>query len=211
MTHPNLTIVEHPLVQHKLTLMRDRETSTAGFRRLLREISLLLAYEVTRDLPLTMRSIETPLTDMRSPALEGKKLALVSILRAGNGLLDGVLELIPSARVGYIGLYRDEATLQPVQYYAKLPAELGERVTIVLDPMLATGNSSAAAVKLLKEAGATDIRFLCLLAAPEGVRRMAEAHPDVRIVTAALDVRLNDKGYIVPGLGDAGDRMFGTK
>jgi uracil phosphoribosyltransferase len=211
MTHPNLTIVEHPLVQHKLTLMRDRETSTAGFRRLLREISLLLAYEVTRDLPLTMRSIETPLTDMRSPALEGKKLALVSILRAGNGLLDGVLELIPSARVGYIGLYRDEATLQPVQYYAKLPAELGERVTIVLDPMLATGNSSAAAVKLLKEAGATDIRFLCLLAAPEGVKRMAEAHPDVRIVTAALDKRLNDKGYIVPGLGDAGDRMFGTK
>jgi uracil phosphoribosyltransferase len=209
--HPNLTIVEHPLVQHKLTLMRDRETSTASFRRLLREISLLLAYEVTRDLPLTMRSIETPLTDMRSPALEGKKLALVSILRAGNGLLDGVLELIPSARVGYIGLYRDEATLQPVQYYAKLPAELGERVTIVLDPMLATGNSSAAAVKLLKEAGATDIRFLCLLAAPEGVARMAEAHPDVRIVTAALDKRLNDKGYIVPGLGDAGDRMFGTK
>jgi uracil phosphoribosyltransferase len=211
MTHPNLTIVEHPLVQHKLTLMRDRETSTAGFRRLLREISLLLAYEVTRDLPLTMRSIETPLTDMRSPALEGKKLALVSILRAGNGLLDGVLELIPSARVGYIGLYRDEATLQPVQYYAKLPAELGERVTIVLDPMLATGNSSAAAVKLLKEAGAIDIRFLCLLAAPEGVKRMADAHPDVRIVTAALDNRLNDKGYIVPGLGDAGDRMFGTK
>jgi uracil phosphoribosyltransferase len=211
MTHPHLTIVTHPLVQHKLTLMRDRETSTAGFRRLLREISLLLAYEVTRDLPLTMRSIETPLTDMQSPALEGKKLALVSILRAGNGLLDGVLELIPSARVGYIGLYRDEATLQPVQYYAKLPAELAERVTIVLDPMLATGNSSAAAVKLLKEAGATDIRFLCLLAAPEGVTRMAAAHPDVRIVTAALDRRLNDKGYIVPGLGDAGDRMFGTK
>jgi uracil phosphoribosyltransferase len=211
MTHPNLTIVEHPLVQHKLTLMRDRETSTAGFRRLLREISLLLAYEVTRDLPLTMRSIETPLTDMQSPALEGKKLALVSILRAGNGLLDGVLELIPSARVGYIGLYRDEATLQPVQYYSKLPAELAERVTIVLDPMLATGNSSAAAVTLLKEAGATDIRFLCLLAAPDGVARMAAAHPDVRIVTAALDKRLNDKGYIVPGLGDAGDRMFGTK
>jgi len=211
MSDPHLTIVAHPLVQHKLTLMRDRETSTAGFRRLLREISLLLAYEVTRDLPLTMRSIETPLTDMQSPALEGKKLALVSILRAGNGLLDGVLELIPSARVGYIGLYRDEATLQPVQYYAKLPAELAERVTIVLDPMLATGNSSVAAVTLLKEAGATDIRFLCLLAAPEGVARMAAAHPDVRIVTAALDKRLNDKGYIVPGLGDAGDRMFGTK
>lgn len=206
-----ITIVDHPLVQHKLTLMRDRETSTAGFRRLLREISLLLAYEVTRDLPMTSVEVETPLTRMRAPALEGKKLALVSILRAGNGLLDGVLELIPAARVGFIGLYRDEATLQPVQYYAKVPGELDARVTIVLDPMLATGNSSAAAVTLLKEKGAADIRFLCLLAAPEGVHRMAEAHPDVRIVTAALDERLNEKGYIVPGLGDAGDRMFGTK
>ena len=210
-TPDHLTIVEHPLIQHKLTLMRDRATSTAGFRQLLREISLLLAYEVTRDLPLTTVSIETPLTEMDAPVLKGKKLALVSILRAGNGLLDGVLELIPSARVGFIGLYRDEATLQPVQYYSKLPAELDERVTIVLDPMLATGNSSAAAVTLLKEAGATDIRFLCLLAAPEGVARMKAAHPEVRIVTAALDARLNDKGYIVPGLGDAGDRMFGTR
>ena len=206
-----LTVVEHPLIQHKLTLMRMRETSTASFRRLLREISLLLAYEVTRDLPMTSVEIETPLTRMDAPTLKGKKLVLVSILRAGNGLLDGVLELIPAARVGYIGLYRDEATLQPVQYYAKVPAELDERVTIVLDPMLATGNSSAAAVKLLKEKGATDIRFLCLLAAPEGVARMAEAHPDVPVVTAALDSHLNDKGYIVPGLGDAGDRMFGTK
>ena len=206
-----LTIVEHPLVQHKLTLMRERETSTAGFRQLLREISLLLAYEVTRDLPMTTRAIETPLTEMEAPCLKGKKLVLVSILRAGNGLLDGVLELVPSARVGFIGLYRDEATLQPVQYYAKVPHDLDARVTIVLDPMLATGNSSAAAVTLLKEKGATDVRFLCLLAAPEGVRRMAEAHPDVRIVTAALDSRLNEKGYIVPGLGDAGDRMFGTK
>jgi uracil phosphoribosyltransferase len=206
-----LTVVAHPLVQHKLTLMRDRETSTAGFRQLLREISHLLAYEVTRDLPLTTRTIETPLTAMEAPVLEGKKLALVSILRAGNGLLDGVLDLIPSARVGFIGLYRDEETLQPVQYYAKVPADLPERPVIVLDPMLATGNSSAAAVTLLKAEGATDIRFLCLLAAPEGVARMAAAHPDVPIVTAALDDRLNEKGYIVPGLGDAGDRLFGTK
>jgi uracil phosphoribosyltransferase len=207
----HLTIVEHPLIQHKLTLMRERDTSTASFRRLLREISLLLAYEVTRDLPLTMKSIETPLTEMEAPVLRGKKLVLVSILRAGNGLLDGVLELVPAARVGFIGLYRDEETLQPVQYYAKVPADLDERVTIVLDPMLATGNSSAAAVTLLKAKGATDIRFLCLLAAPEGVQRMADAHPDVPIVTAALDRHLNEKGYIVPGLGDAGDRMFGTK
>lgn len=208
---PHLTVVRHPLVQHKLTLMRERETSTAGFRQLLREISLLLAYEVTRDLPMTTRWIETPMTEMESPVLSGKKLALISILRAGNGLLDGVLELIPSARVGFVGLYRDEETLKPVQYYSKVPADLDERVVIALDPMLATGNSSVAAIDLLKEAGAKDIRFLCLLAAPEGVARMREAHPDVPIVTAALDKRLNEKGYIVPGLGDAGDRMFGTK
>jgi uracil phosphoribosyltransferase len=206
-----LTIVDHPLVLHKLTLMRDRETSTAGFRQLLREISLLLAYEITRDLPLTSKTVETPLAEMEAPVLKGKKLALISILRAGNGLLDGVLELVPSARVGFVGLYRDEATLQPVKYYSKVPADLDERVTIVLDPMLATGNSSVAAVDLLKEAGATDVRFLCLLAAPEGVRRMQDAHPDVPIVTAAVDRKLNDKGYILPGLGDAGDRMFGTK
>ncbi len=207
----HLTVVAHPLIQHKLTLMRESDTSTASFRQLLREISLLLAYEVTRDLPMTTKSIETPLTEMEAPVLKGKKLALISILRAGNGLLDGVLELIPSARVGYIGLYRDEATLKPVQYYDKVPADLDARVTIVLDPMLATGNSSVAAISLLKEKGATDIRFLCLLAAPEGVARMARAHPDVRVITASLDERLNDKGYIVPGLGDAGDRMFGTK
>lgn len=209
--HDHLTIVAHPLVAHKLTLMRARDTSTAGFRQLLREISLLLAYEITRDLPMTTRTIETPLMEMEAPVLKGKKLALVSILRAGNGLLDGVLELIPSARVGFVGLYRDEETLQPVQYYCKVPADLPERVVIALDPMLATGNSSAAAVTLLKEAGATDIRFLCLLAAPEGVARMRQAHPDVPIVTAALDRQLNEKGYILPGLGDAGDRMFGTK
>jgi uracil phosphoribosyltransferase len=177
----------------------------------LREISLLLAYEITRDLPMTTKAVETPLTEMEAPVLKGKKLALVSILRAGNGLMDGVLELIPSARVGFIGLYRDEATLQPVQYYSKLPQDMANRVAIAVDPMLATGNSSAAAIDLIKAAGARDIRFLCLLAAPEGVARMKEAHPDVRIVTAALDERLNEKGYIVPGLGDAGDRLFGTK
>lgn len=208
---PHLTVVEHPLVQHKLTLMRDKSTSTAGFRQLLREISLLLAYEITRELPVTTQRIETPLQPMDAPVLEGKKLALVSILRAGNGLMDGILELIPSARVGFVGLYRDPETLQPVQYYSKLPGGLEERMTIVVDPMLATGNSSAAAIDLIKQAGATNIRFLCLLAAPEGVARMKEAHPDVPVVTAALDERLNDHGYIVPGLGDAGDRMFGTK
>lgn len=206
-----LTVVTHPLVQHKLSLMRDKATSTSKFRQLLREISMLLAYEVTRDLPLTTERIETPLEPMDAPMLEGRKLALVSILRAGNGLLDGILELIPAARVGFVGLYRDPETLQPVQYYCKLPSELSERVTIVVDPMLATGNSSAAAVDLVKAQGATRVIFLCLLAAPEGVARMRAAHPDVRIVTAAVDSHLNDHGYIVPGLGDAGDRMFGTK
>ncbi|KNX42880.1 Uracil phosphoribosyltransferase [Roseovarius tolerans] len=207
----HLTIATHPLVQHKLTLMRKADTPTAQFRQLLREISQLLAYEVTRDLELTTARITTPLVEMDAPVLAGPKLALVSILRAGNGLLDGMLDLIPSARVGFIGLYRDEVTLKPVEYYAKLPAGLETRRTIVVDPMLATGNSSAAAVSMLKAKGARDIRFLCLLAAPEGVARMAQAHPDVPITTGALDERLNDKGYIVPGLGDAGDRMFGTK
>ncbi len=207
----HLTIVTHPLVQHKLSLMRDKTASTSSFRRLLREISMLLAYEVTRDLPLEARRIETPLGPMEAPVLAGRKLALVSILRAGNGLLDGILELIPAARVGFVGLYRDPETLQPVQYYCKLPAELENRVTILVDPMLATGNSSAAAVDLVKEAGAREVRFLCLLAAPEGVARMKAAHPDVPIVTGALDSHLNDHGYIVPGLGDAGDRMFGTR
>ncbi len=209
--YDHLTIVKHPLVQHKLTLMRDKNTSTAVFRQLLREISQLLAYEVTRELPMTTKRIETPLTEMDAPVLAGKKMALVSILRAGNGLLDGVLELIPSARVGFVGLYRDEATLKPVQYYFKVPEALEDRLVIAVDPMLATGNSSAAAIDLLKGAGATNLRFLCLLAAPEGVARMKEAHPDVPIITAALDEKLNEKGYIVPGLGDAGDRMFGTK
>ncbi|GAA4222176.1 uracil phosphoribosyltransferase [Sagittula marina] len=206
----HLTVVDHPLVQHKLSIMRDKTTSTASFRQLLREISHLLAYEVTRELPMTNVRIETPMCDMDAPMIEGKKLALVSILRAGNGLLDGILELIPAARVGFIGLYRDEETLQPVEYYNKLPQRMEDRVTIVVDPMLATGNSSAAAIDMVKAAGAKDIRFLCLLAAPEGVARMKEAHPDVPVVTAALDEKLNEKGYIVPGLGDAGDRMFGT-
>jgi uracil phosphoribosyltransferase len=207
----HLTHVTHPLVQHKLTLMRDKNTSTGQFRQLLREISQLLAYEVTRGLPMTTRSIETPMQQMDAPVIDGKKLALVSILRAGNGLLDGILELIPSARVGFVGLYRDEETLLPVQYYFKVPTELEDRLVIAVDPMLATGNSSVAAINLLKKAGAKNIRFVCLLAAPEGIARMKEAHPDVPIVTAAVDSHLNDHGYIVPGLGDAGDRMFGTK
>ncbi|MDT1062963.1 uracil phosphoribosyltransferase [Paracoccus sp. CPCC 101403] len=211
MSQPHLTVVDHPLVQHKLTLMRDKTTSTASFRRLLREISLLLAYEVTRELEMTTTTIETPLTSMEAPLLEGKKLALISILRAGNGLLDGILELVPAARVGFIGLYRDPETLQPVEYYCKVPKELDSRMTIVVDPMLATGNSSVAAIDMLKKQGAKNIRFLCLLASPEGVQRMREAHPDVPVVTASLDERLDDHGYIVPGLGDAGDRMFGTK
>ena len=207
----HLTVVEHPLVQHKLTLMREKDTSTASFRKLLREISLLLAYEVTRELPVTTKQIETPLCAMEAPTIEGKKLALVSILRAGNGLLDGILELIPAARVGFVGLYRDEETLEPVQYYFKVPKNLEDRTVIAVDPMLATGNSSVAAIDLLKQAGAQNIIFLCLLASPEGVKRMEEAHPDVPIITASLDEKLNEKGYIVPGLGDAGDRMFGAK
>ena len=206
-----LTVVEHPLVQHKLPLMRDKATPTNQFRQLLREISHLIAYEVTRNLPTEYRSIETPMMEMKAPVLAGKKLALISILRAGNGLLDGVLELIPSARVGFVGLYRDEETLQPVQYYFKAPDNMSERVVIAVDPMLATGNSSVAAIDLLKQAGARDIKFLCLLAAPEGIARMQDAHPDVDIVTAAVDEKLSDIGYILPGLGDAGDRMFGTK
>jgi len=207
----HLTIVDHPLVQHKLTLMREQDTHTAVFRQLLHEITQLLAYEITREMPMTTKSIVTPMEPMEAPTLAGRKLALVSILRAGNGMLDGVLDLIPLAKVGFVGLYRDEKTLKPVQYYFKVPEALEDRLVIVVDPMLATGNSSVAAIDLLKGAGATNIRFLCLLAAPEGVARMNEAHPDVPIVTAALDRGLNDKGYIQPGLGDAGDRMFGTK
>lgn len=206
----NLTIIEHPLVQHKLTLMRKKETPSASFRQLLWEISMLLAYEVTRDLPLQEVSVDTPVCRTRSPMLSGKKLALVSIMRAGNGLLDGILELIPAARVGFVGLYRDEETLEPVEYYCKVPDQLENRLVIAVDPMLATGNSSVAAITRLKEAGAKDIRLLSLLAASEGVACMTEAHPDVQVFTASLDEKLNEQGYIVPGLGDAGDRMFGT-
>jgi len=207
----HLTIVRHPLVQHKLTLMRQKDTSTAGFRRLLREISLLLAYEVTRDLELTTTRIETPLCEMDAPILDGKKLALISILRAGNGLLDGILELIPAARVGFIGLYRDPETLQPVQYYCKVPDQLDQRFSIVVDPMLATGGSAAHAVSLLKDKGCRDIRLVSLVAAPEGIAALHAAHPDLPIHVAAVDERLNERFYIVPGLGDAGDRIFGTQ
>ncbi len=207
----HLTVVSHPLVQHKLTIMREKSTSTSQFRQLLREISHLLAYEVTRNLAVADIEIETPIQKMKAPKLDGKKLALVSILRAGNGLLDGILELIPSARVGFIGLYRDEETLEPVEYYFKVPDQLDQRLVIAVDPMLATGNSSVAAIDKLKKAGANNIIFLCLLASPEGVECMKKAHPDVAIVTASLDTKLNQKGYIIPGLGDAGDRMFGTK
>ena len=206
----HLTIIDHPLVQHKLSLMRRKETPSATFRQLLWETSMLLAYEVTRDLPLTTISLDTPLCRMQAPVIEGKKLALVSILRAGNGLLDGLLEVIPAARVGFVGLYRDEDTLEPVEYYLKVPAQLDQRLVIAVDPMLATGNSSVAAIERLKHEGANDLRMLCLLAAPEGVVRMKEAHPDVPIFTGSLDEKLNEYGYIVPGLGDAGDRMFGT-
>jgi len=206
-----VTVVKHPLVQHKLTIMRKKETSTAGFRRLLREISLLLCYEVTRDLELTSVEIETPLTTMMAPTLEGKKLVFASVLRAGNGLLDGMLDLVPAARVAHIGLYRDPDTLQAVEYFFKAPSDLADRLVIVVDPMLATANSAIAAVDMLKARGAVNLRYLCLLAAPEGIDRFTRAQPDVPVFTAAIDDRLNDHGYIVPGLGDAGDRMYGTK
>jgi len=203
--------IKHPLVQHKLSLMRKKETSTRSFRVLAREVGLLLAYEVTQDLPLEYEEIETPLQKMQAPFLEGKKLCLVPILRAGIGLLDGFLELIPSARVGHIGLYRDPVTLAAVEYYLKLPEMIDQRLVIALDPMLATGHSSAAAVSRLKENGASNIRFVSLLSAPEGIEYFHREHPDVPIYTAAVDEKLNDHAYILPGLGDAGDRIFGTK
>lgn len=206
-----VTVVDHPLVQHKLTIMRNKETSTAGFRRLLREISLLLGYEVTRDLQLTTTTIETPLETMEAPTIEGKKLVFASVLRAGNGLLEGLLDLVPAARVAHIGLYRDHDTLEAVEYFFKAPSDLGDRLVIVVDPMLATGNSAVAAIDRLKSRGAANLRYLCLLAVPEGIKHFTEAHPDVPVYTAAIDSHLNEKGYIVPGLGDAGDRMYGTK
>jgi uracil phosphoribosyltransferase len=206
-----VTVVDHPLVQHKLTIMRNKETSTAGFRRLLREISLLLGYEVTRDLELTTTRIETPMQEMEAPTLEGKKLVFASVLRAGNGLLEGLLDLVPAARVAHIGLYRDHETLEAVEYFFKAPSDLGDRLVIVVDPMLATANSAIAAIDMLKSRGASNLRYLCLLAAPEGIERFTKAHPDVPVFTAAIDDSLNEKGYIMPGLGDAGDRMYGTK
>jgi uracil phosphoribosyltransferase len=207
----SVTVVDHPLVQHKLSLMRDKDTSSANFRRLLREIAMLLGYEVTRDLPLERRAIETPVGEMDAPFIEGKKLVIVPILRAGLGLVDGLLELMPQARVGHIGLYRDPETKAAVEYYCKLPEDIGDRLVIVCDPMLATANSAIACVDLLKRAGTQRIKFLCLLAAPEGIKAFTEAHPDVPLWTAAIDSHLNDHAYIVPGLGDAGDRLFGTK
>ncbi len=206
-----VTIISHPLVQHKLSHMRVKETSTAGFRRLLREIATLLCYEVTRDLELELVDIETPIQPMKAPMLAGKKLVFASVLRAGNGLLEGMLDLVPLARVAHIGLYRDPETLKAIEYYFKAPDDLPERLTIVVDPMLATANSAITAVERLKQRGAKEIRFVCLLAAPEGIARFRAACPDVQIYTAAVDERLNDHGYIVPGLGDAGDRMYGTK
>jgi len=204
-------VVAHPLVQHKLTLMRDKDTSTSKFRTLLREISTLLAYEVCRDFPTTMIEVETPIGKTMAPVLDGKKLVLISILRAGNGLLDGMLDLIPSARVGHIGLYRDHKTLEPVEYYFKVPDSMSERDVIIVNPMLATGNSAAAAVERIKKTGPRSIKFMCLLTVPEGLGVFHAAHPDVPVYTASIDERLNEKSYIVPGLGDAGDRMFGTK
>jgi uracil phosphoribosyltransferase len=207
----NVHVVDHPLVQHKLTLMRDKEVSTKGFRQLLNEIGMLLCYEVTRDLPIEMVEVETPLARTMAPMIAGKKLVFAPILRAGVGFLDGMLNLVPSARVAHIGLYRDPATLKAVEYYFKAPTDVAERLVIVMDPMLATANSAVAAIDQLKKRGVKDIRFVCLLAAPEGIARLGSAHPDVSIWTAAIDEKLNDHGYIVPGLGDAGDRMFGTK
>jgi len=203
--------ITHPLIQHKLTLMREKDRSTNSFRRLLNEISMLMAYEVTRDMPTQLIDIETPLEKMQSPVIDGKKTVFVSIMRAGAGFLDGMLHVVPGARIGHIGLYRDPKTLVAVEYYFKMPADMHERDAIVLDPMLATGNSAVAAVDRLKETGPKSIRFVCLLAAPEGLKHFTEAHPDVPVYTAAIDRALNEHGYIVPGLGDAGDRLFGTK
>ena len=210
MTHP-IHLIDHPLIQHKLTLMRRKDCSTIGFRRLMSELSMLMAYEVTRDMPTQLVDIETPLEAMKSPVIDGKKTVFVSIMRAGEGFLDGMLTVVPGARIGHVGLYRDPATLAAVEYYFKMPQGMQERDAIVLDPMLATGNSAVAAVQRLKETAPKSIRFVCLLAAPEGLARFTAAHPDVPVYTAAIDRGLNEHGYIVPGLGDAGDRLFGTK
>jgi uracil phosphoribosyltransferase len=208
---PSVVVVDHPLVKHKLTLMRAKETSTASFRALLTEISMLLAYEASRDMKLGTKTVETPLATIEAPTLEGKKVVLIAILRAGLGILDGMLELMPSARVGHVGLYRDPKTLLAVEYYYKVPSDLSDRDVLVCDPMLATGNSAIAAIERIKQSRPGSLKFICLLACPEGIKNFHEAHPDVPIVTAAIDERLNEHGYIVPGLGDAGDRLFGTK
>ena len=211
MSQKNVHVVDHPLVQHKLTQMRMKERSTRGFRDLVREVSLLLAYEITRDLPVTYRRIETPLVEMDAPVIEGTKVVLVAVMRAGMGLLDGMLDIVPSARVGHIGLYRDHETLEAIEYYCKLPDNLGDRDVLILDPMLATGHTAVAATELVLKRGPKSVKFACILAAPEGLEEFHNFHPDVPVFTCAVDQRLNDKGYILPGLGDAGDRMFGTK
>lgn len=211
MNTKQVIINNHPLVQHKLTIMRKKDTSSVKFRMLMQEVSMLLAYEVTRDLEIEYETIETPLAQMQSPVLKGKKMVFVSILRAGNGLLDGVLQLVPSARIGHIGLYRDPKTLEPIEYYFKLPEHTHDRDVIVLDPMLATGNSAIAAVREIKQLNPKSIKFLCLLAAPEGIEAFHDEHPDVPVYTAAVDECLDEHGYVVPGLGDAGDRLYGTK
>lgn len=211
MNSNQVVVINHPLIQHKLTIMRKAETSTVKFRTLMHEVSMLLAYEVTRDLEIEFEEIQTPMTSMMSPVLKGKKLVFVSILRAGNGLVDGMLQLVPTARIGHIGLYRDPKTLEPIEYYFKLPEHTQNRDVIIVDPMLATGNSAIAAVKEIKAINPKSIKFLCLLASPEGIAAFHEEHPDIPVYTAAVDTHLNEKGYIVPGLGDAGDRLYGTK
>ena len=207
----NVHLIDHPLVQHKLTLMRRKDASTNTFRTLLNELSSLMAYEITRDMPLQDVEVETPLETMTSKMIDGKKLVFVSILRAGNGILEGMLSVVPGARVGHVGLYRDPETLEPVEYYFKMPQEMEERDIVIVDPMLATGNSAIAAVDRLKQLKPKSIKFVCLLTCPEGVAALQKAHPDVAIYTAAIDRQLNEHGYILPGLGDAGDRIFGTK
>lgn len=211
MSTPQVIVIEHPLIQHKLTIMRRKDSSTVKFRTLMHEVSMLLAYEVTRDLELEYEEIETPMETMMSPILKGKKMVFVSILRAGNGLVDGMLQLVPTARIGHIGLYRDPKTLEAIEYYKKLPEHIQDRDVIVVDPLLATGNSAIAAVSEIKETTPKSIKFLCLIAAPQGIAAFHEEHPDVPIFTAAIDRGLNEKGYIVPGIGDAGDRLYGTK
>jgi uracil phosphoribosyltransferase len=211
MTTPNVKVIDHPLLKHKLTLLRQKERSTNSFRTLIAEISMLLAYEVTHDLPLIYEEIETPLAKMRAPLLEGKKIVLINILRAGSGMVEGMLRILPSARVGHIGLYRDPETLGAVEYYFKLPGEMADRDVILVDPMLATGNSAIAAVERVKTASPRSLKFVCILAAPEGLANFHESHPDVPVYAAAIDERLDEHGYILPGLGDAGDRLFGTK